>query len=261
MARTDSSDNQTYSGSVSRSNSELNERLYNVVTGRIEFTIIDIRIILEQKPKTINNLSDAQKLKRDLAFALRITTDVKPSYSSARQGDRLSTDQILISRNMRERLLVNMRHCDLVIESLLESERKRQKAIATAVDSKKTELTLPAYADQDLLAELYDELSKIQSPTGYVYLRRWSMPDKSTWYKLGITNNPERRDSEQNVLPVPAETIMCKDVGSIQRAQLMESNIKRILDSHKIRGAQNRELFHLTEEQVSAIMAAINALD
>jgi hypothetical protein len=222
-------------------------------------SIIDIRIAIEKKTKGLKTIEEASQLKRELEAALASSTDEKhrPHY---RTGDKMSNGKILISRGMKERLQVKIRHCDTAIKSFVESKSSKCEKKSEEVSSRPAEVKLPAYTDQSLVDELWKELSNIESPTGYIYLKRWNYKDESWWYKLGITTNPKRRDSEQNVLPVPAETLFCYDVGSIDRARTMESIIKRVLDSHKIRGSQNRELFHLSEEQVSALMTVMNAV-
>lgn len=222
-------------------------------------SMVDIRIALEKNPKNIKTLAEAQQFKEDLETALASTTDVR--MEGYRAGDLIHGRTLLVSRSMRERLQVKVRHCESVIESLLEQEKRRHDKKTVENASKPAQLKLPAYADQDLLDKLWNELSRVEPPTGYVYLKRWSVRGESPWYKLGITSDPKRRESEQNVLPVPAETLFCYDVGSIERARLIESKIILVLGGHKIIGAQNRELFHLSDGQVSALMAVMNALN
>ena len=86
------------------------------------------------------------------------------------------------------------------------------------------------------------------------------MPDGSCWFKVGITNNPDRREIEQNVLPVAAETIVCVDVGSIERARAIEVVIHQVLDDQRIKDANNRELFHLSAQQASAVKSVLMKL-
>ena len=95
--------------------------------------------------------------------------------------------------------------------------------------------------------------STIRYCRGFVYLKRWQMPHGVCWYKLGITSNPNRRNSEQNVLPVPAEIIACVDVGSMERARLIEADFRRELDSQQIRNASNRELYELSPGKLSEL--------
>jgi len=90
--------------------------------------------------------------------------------------------------------------------------------------------------------------------TNYVYLKRWSLPGGTAWYKIGITNSPRRREAEQNVLPVPAETLACVDVGDRSQAFAVETAVRRMLIQQNITGAGNRELFDLQSEQVSAVL-------
>jgi hypothetical protein len=92
-------------------------------------------------------------------------------------------------------------------------------------------------------------------PRGYVYLKRWRMPTGVSWYKVGVTSNPSRRHSEQNVLPVPAETIACVEVESMERARSVEADFRRLLAAQRIRDASNRELYELTLSQLSALQA------
>ena len=92
----------------------------------------------------------------------------------------------------------------------------------------------------------------------YVYLKRWSLPGGTAWHKVGITNSPLRRDAEQNVLPVPAETLACVNVGDREKAFAVETAIRRMLINQNITGADNRELFYLAEEQVAAVLQLLD---
>ncbi|MCP9826272.1 GIY-YIG nuclease family protein [Synechococcus sp. EJ6-Ellesmere] len=94
--------------------------------------------------------------------------------------------------------------------------------------------------------------------TNYVYLKRWSLPGGTAWHKIGITNSPLRREAEQNVLPVPAETLACVNVGDRSKAFAVETAIRRMLIKQNITGAGNRELFHLEEEQVAALLTLLD---
>jgi hypothetical protein len=87
------------------------------------------------------------------------------------------------------------------------------------------------------------------------------MSDGSCWFKVGITNNPDRRETEQNVLPVAAETIACVDVGSMDRARAIEAAIHQVLEEQRITDANNRELFHLSAQQASAVKAVLERLE
>lgn len=94
--------------------------------------------------------------------------------------------------------------------------------------------------------------------TNYVYLKRWTLPDGTAWHKVGITNSPLRREAEQNVLPVPAETLACVNVGDRSRAFAIETAIRRMLIQQNITGAENRELFYMKEGQVSTVLALLD---
>ena len=97
------------------------------------------------------------------------------------------------------------------------------------------------------------------STGGYVYLKQWSLADGTRWFKVGITNNPNRRDVEQNVLPVPAVTLRLMETQSMDQAAAIERALHQQLAAQKVTGAGNRELFHLNDPQLAALMAAMDS--
>ena len=112
--------------------------------------------------------------------------------------------------------------------------------------------------------ELVDSLrsaveSARNSTGGYVYLKQWSLADGTRWLKIGITNNPSRRDAEQNVLPVPAVTLRLIETQSMDQAAAIERALHQQLAAQKVTGAGNRELFHLDDGQLAALMAAMES--
>lgn len=114
--------------------------------------------------------------------------------------------------------------------------------------------------DPSLLSSLVNGIRGMESAKGYVYLKRWRMGDGTTWYKIGITGNPQRRENEQNVIPVPAETIALVELASMWQARNVERTFLEKLQHLKIRGAGNRELFHLDSRQLGALMHAFEHL-
>ena len=97
------------------------------------------------------------------------------------------------------------------------------------------------------------------STGGYVYLKQWSLADGTRWLKIGITNNTARRDAEQNVLPVPAVTLRLIETQSMDQAAAIERALHQQLAAQKVTGAGNRELFHLDDGQLAALMAAMES--
>lgn len=93
----------------------------------------------------------------------------------------------------------------------------------------------------------------------YIYLKSWSLKDL-TWYKIGVTSNPARRDAEQNVLPVPAVTLALIEVESFEKALAIEQSLHKALNTMKIVGAGNRELFGLDDRQASSVITAMHQL-
>jgi hypothetical protein len=115
--------------------------------------------------------------------------------------------------------------------------------------------------DENLLVKLMEALSSFASLDDYwLYFKKWTLGDGTSWYKVGITNDLSRRDAEQNVLPVPAETLEAILLPSKSRAREMEIIIHSVLDSYNIKDAGNKELFSLDLEQEKAIHTALRGL-
>lgn len=114
--------------------------------------------------------------------------------------------------------------------------------------------------DNDLADSLISAVESARNLSGgYVYLKQWSLADGTRWLKIGITNNPDRRDAEQNVLPVPAVTLCLMETQSMDQAAAIERALHKQLAAQKVTGAGNRELFHLDDGQLAALMAAMES--
>jgi hypothetical protein len=155
---------------------------------------------------------------------------------------------------------------DLLIEDLHERIRQleaeiRQEAEAMTRSQKARLQFAGVVEDKSLAGALWHAVESAPPTVGFVYLKRWAMHDGSCWFKVGITNNPDRRETEQNVLPVAAETIACVDVGSMDRARAIEASIHKVLEEQRITNANNRELFHLSAQQASAVKAVLEMLE
>ena len=62
--------------------------------------------------------------------------------------------------------------------------------------------------DQRLAANLTAAIGQASKACcGFLYLKAWTLRDGTSWYKVGVTNDPARRDNEQNVLPTSAVTL------------------------------------------------------
>ena len=138
------------------------------------------------------------------------------------------------------------------------------------IEAKKNELRrqrlgLDAEADPELAEKLFKSAeqglqAERSNSAGYLYFKVWVMPDKSKWYKIGITNDLRRRDAEQNVLPVPPTTLHSVRFFSTDHARIVEKIFLETLSSSRIEGASNRELFSLKPSQVQAIIGAMKAI-
>ena len=94
---------------------------------------------------------------------------------------------------------------------------------------------------------------------GYLYFKQWNLPE-TTWFKIGKTNNPDRRDTEQNVLPVPAQTLYLLKLDSMEQASSVERAILKTLGDRRIIGAKNKELFKLGVSDYKAVIKAFKNL-
>jgi hypothetical protein len=154
---------------------------------------------------------------------------------------------------------------DLLIEDLEERIIQLEEAEKKAAEDLKRSRDAAKHfeqvgQDEKLAGALWHALETTPPTGGFIYFKRWTMPDSSCWFKVGVTNNPERRETEQNVLPVAAETIVCVDVGSMDRARAVEAVVHQVLEEQRITDANNRELFHLSDQQAAAVKAVLEKL-
>lgn len=95
----------------------------------------------------------------------------------------------------------------------------------------------------------------------YLYFKRWSVGRDIVWYKIGITIDPGRRDAEQNVLPVAAETLKTICFTSIDFARIIESMLHKSLKDRRVDGAKNREIFDLNADQYDSVIEVLEWID
>jgi hypothetical protein len=95
----------------------------------------------------------------------------------------------------------------------------------------------------------------------YLYFKRWALDQSNYWYKIGITNDPARRDAEQNVLPVPVENLRIICFSSTDFAKLVEPSLHKSFREHRIDGANNRELFVFDQSQYEAVMRVMDWIE
>lgn len=162
------------------------------------------------------------------------------------------------------------------IHKALQDKDKRQKEKAKKTKLKETEerhrlenakrLGIDPTSDIELSIRLEQEGIKAldscaKESIAYVYFKAWVLPNGLKWYKIGITNDPSRRDNEQNVLPVPAETLSLISLPSIDLARTVETVFHSILNGRNIKGAGNKELFSLNPQEVSSIISALSKIE
>jgi len=114
--------------------------------------------------------------------------------------------------------------------------------------------------DADILQRLESEIDKsLVLEPGFLYFKQWALPE-ATWFKIGVTNSPSRREAEQNVLPVPSQTLYLLRLDSMSHARAVEKALHRVLASKRIQGAMNRELFQLSPKDYGAVLLALKNL-
>jgi hypothetical protein len=228
-----------------------------------EFTEARILRLAATKPTKLVDVEQARQILNEVRRLRRCLVDYSrygPSgYGYTRGWGMHGRLPIYVTTNSR---IVKF---DLLIEDLEEriiqlESKERQKAEALRRSRVAAEQFVQASQDEKLAGALWHALETTPPTLGFIYLKRWKMPDDSCWYKVGITNNPDRRETEQNVLPVAAETIVCVDVGSMDRARAIESVIHQVLKEQRIKDANNREIFHLSTQQASAVKAVLEKL-
>lgn len=173
-----------------------------------------------------------------------------PDYNNAREQAPTKT-QIRIEE-------VN-RKIDRLCEQLDPRRLERLQDELHSLQHETEELQGDQY-DSEILERLEEEIERsLQLKPGYLYLKQWSLPE-TTWFKIGITNSPSRRDSEQNVLPVPAQTVYLVRLDSMEHARATEKAFHKILGGKRIEGAMNKEIFQLSPRDYRSVVMAMKGL-
>lgn len=228
-----------------------------------EFTEVRLLRLAAIKPGKLNDLGEASQALEDVR-KFRVYMRDSSVYGPANLGYKRGWG-MHDSRPIYVATTSRIARFDLLIEDLEERVIQLEKE-----DSQKTEALKRSMEatrqfarigqDKKLAGALWHALDTTPPTVGFIYLKRWTMPDGTCWFKIGITNNPDRRETEQNVLPVAAESIVCVDVGSMDRARAIEFVIHQVLEEQRIKDANNRELFHLSAQQASAVKAVLKKL-
>lgn len=199
-------------------------------------------------------------------------TEILPRLPALKELNRLRALQEVALQSESSLELLTPEIEALLIKSRSSQHEATKKRRAQARERREKEklkirerLGLDGEADPELAMRLKERAEQqlrtfASQYSGHLYFKVWALPDGSRWYKIGISNNPERRHSEQNVLPVPAETICTIRLHSLEHARVVETAFHEVLDGVRIRGANNRELFSLKPSQVAAVMGAMKAL-
>ncbi len=179
--------------------------------------------------------------------------------NEAELGEARNVISQLVAKISQSKKILRLEVVLLEISQQLERLAKNKDDAAQLAREAKASLPEASGADNALAANLVSAIENARNQTiGYVYLKQWTLADGTRWLKVGITNNPSRRDAEQNVLPVPAVTLRLMETQSMDQAAAIEKALHQQLASQKVTGAGNRELFHLNDAQLAALMAAMS---
>lgn len=157
----------------------------------------------------------------------------------------------------RERAIIEARQSH-EIKRRQEEQRQKWREQIKPREAERIQQQVTDEVDSGLVRGLLCALKNTAQSKGYVYFKRWDMGDGVSWYKIGVTNNPSRRDAEQNVLPVKSVTLACVDVGSMKLARALESTLLKKLEMQRVKDAGNREIFCLTNAQANAVLQVLN---
>jgi len=179
--------------------------------------------------------------------------------NEAELGEARNVISQLVAKISQSKKILRLEVVLLEISQQLERLAKNKDDAAQLAREAKASLPEASGADNALAASLVSAIENARNQTiGYVYLKQWTLADGTRWLKVGITNNPSRRDAEQNVLPVPAVTLCLMETQGMDQAAAIEKALHQQLASQKVTGAGNRELFHLSDAQLAALMAAMS---
>lgn len=152
----------------------------------------------------------------------------------------------------KERLLEQWKSLEDYRDKL---EEKRKKKIENALKRERAKLGIGKDADIELVRNLVDRTKEYTSKNeAYLYFKCWSLKDGTKWYKLGVTVDLERREREQNVLPVPAQTLEQVSFINQDAAYAAEKAFLQVLEEFRIKDSNNRELMELNPIQVKSVI-------
>jgi hypothetical protein len=196
------------------------------------------------------------------AYASRYSQVCRLKFKNLSESD-LAEAEAVITQAMdvitNKSKLARLKVALLEAQQQLSRLKQKREASAEAAVKASSGLLPNDEIDKDLTASLTAAIESARNQSGgFVYLKQWSLPNGIRWLKIGITNNPARRDAEQNVLPVPAVTLCLMETQSMDQAAAIEKALHSHLAQQKVTGAGNRELFQLDDNQLSALVKAMS---
>ena len=172
-----------------------------------------------------------------------------------REWRKIHNQKIIDRKNEKEKLrLIKKLKLD---ENLSYEEVKEIEA-----DIKRKKLGIGEKGNLELSTNLMENINKdLKNVEGYLYIRTWKINKQTQWFKIGITNDLERREMEQNVLPVAAKTLATAKVASMDHARSIEQSIHKVIEDFKINNANNNELFKLKPDDLASLIEIFKKID
>ena len=172
-----------------------------------------------------------------------------------REWRKIHNQKIIDRKNEKEKLR-------LIKKFKLDENLSYEEVKEIEADIKRKKLGIGEKGNLKLSTNLMENINKdLKNVEGYLYIRTWKINKQTQWFKIGITNDLERREMEQNVLPVAAKTLATAKVASMDHARSIEQSIHKVMEDFKINNANNNELFKLKPDDLASLIEIFKKID
>jgi len=197
-----------------------------------KFLVIPNHITLDNIEETVNNLKKRR-----------------------REWRKIQNKKIIEKKNEKEKL-------KLIKKLKLDENLSYEQVKEIEGDIKRKKLGIGDKGNLKLSTNLMENINKnIKNVEGFLYIKTWKINKQTQWFKIGITNDLDRRELEQNVLPVAAKTLVTAKVASMDHARSIEQSIHKVIEDFKINNANNRELFRLKPDDLASLIEIFKKID
>ena len=168
---------------------------------------------------------------------------------------KIHNQKIIDRKNEKEKL-------KLIKKFKLDENLSYEEVKEIEAEIKRKKLGIGDIGNLELSTNLMENINKnLKNVEGFLYIKTWKINKQTQWFKIGITNDLERRELEQNVLPVAAKTLATAKVASMDHARSIEQSIHKVIEDFKINNANNRELFRLKPDDLASLIEIFKKID